>query len=179
MKKIAIFYEKDIYPKSSTALETVGYIDRVTGKAIIFDKEGMIALVGNNQNDFYLLPGGGVDREEEVIAGVSRECLEEVGCKVGSFKEVGCIEDYRPRDKKHYISYCYVVYVDGDKGTPYYTEKEISVGMHVKWVTISEALVILRQQKTDLEEGRVKFYNTGYNIVRDLLFLEEASRVYE
>lgn len=176
MKKIATLYEKDIYPEKQSD-EHIEYSDRATGKVIVLDEENNVALVGNKQNHFLLLPGGGIDDGEDIQTGIIRECLEEVGCKVNILNEIGCIDDYRPRDKKHCISYCYTARVVGEKGYPKYTEDETGIGMYTKWVTLDKALEIFKEQKLELESGNVTFYNTGFNIVRDLLFLEEAKNM--
>lgn len=173
MKKIATLHEKDIYPEKQS-VEGIEYSDRITGKAIIFDEENNVALVGNKQNEFLLLPGGGIDDGEDIQIGIVRESLEEIGCVVNILDEVGCIDDYRPRDKKHCISYCYTAIVIGNKGDPKHTENEMEIGMYTKWVPFEQAINILKKQKLELESGKVTFYNTGFNIVRDLLFLEEA-----
>jgi len=181
MKKITTIYEKDIYPEKKTVKNTE-YSNRVTGKAIVLDNENKIALVGNKQNEFLQLPGGGIDLSEDVREGVIRECLEEIGCTVIILDEVGRIDDYRSRDKKHCINYCYIVKVLGIKGNPKYTKRELEIGMYTKWVTLEEALDIFKKQKKELETGRIAFYNTGFNIVRDLLFLENAevtNKIYE
>ncbi len=176
MKKITTLHERDIYPEKQF-IENVEHSDRATGKAIVLDEENKIALVGNKQNEFLLLPGGGIDDGEDIQTGIIRECLEEIGCVVNILGEIGCIDDYRPRDKKHCISYCYTVRVIGIKGYPKHTENEIKIGMYTKWVTLEEALNIFKKQKLELESGKVTFYNTGFNIIRDLLFLEEAKNI--
>lgn len=174
MKKITTLQEKDVYPEKSVSEETQ-YSERITGKAIILDNEGKIGLVGNKQNDFLQLPGGGIDTDEDIKVGIIRECLEETGCVVTIQNEVGLIDDYRPRDKKHCINYCYIVRVSGKKGEAQHTDGEKEIGMYTKWVTPQEALEIFQKQKAELEAGKVIFYNTGFNILRDFLFLEEAN----
>lgn len=173
MKKIATIHERDIFPEKQP-VEGIEYIDRVTGKAIVFDKENKVALVGNKLNNFLLLPGGGIDDGENIQTGIARECLEEIGYTINILDEIGCVDDYRPREKKHCISYCYTARVSGDKGDIKHTENEVGIGMYTKWVTLEEALGIFKKQKLELESGKVAFYNTGFNIVRDLLFLEET-----
>lgn len=173
MKKIATIFEKDVYPERVVS-EGIEYSDRETGKAIVLNDENKIALVGNEQNHFLQLPGGGIDAGEDIKSGIIRECLEETGFTAKIIDEVGCIDDYRSRDKKHCINYCYTVEVDGAKSDTKHTEDEANIGMYAKWVTIEEALGIFRRQKKELDDGKVTFYNTGFNIVRDLLFLEEV-----
>jgi ADP-ribose pyrophosphatase YjhB (NUDIX family) len=173
MKNICTIQEKDVYPDKKT--ELVEYEDRLTVKAIVLDTEGRIGLVGNKQNSFLQLPGGGIDTGEDIKEGLKRECLEEIGCLVEIISEIGYIDDYRPRDKKHCINYCYVVKVMGEKGTPNYTEKETEIGMYTEWVSSQEAMNIFEKQKQDLENGLVTFYNTGFNILRDYYFLKQAN----
>jgi len=181
VKKIATIHEKDVFPDKIES-DDIQYSDRNTGKAIIINNGNMIALIGNKQNDYMLLPGGGIDENEDLQTGVVRECLEEVGYTVSIADEVGVIDDYRPRDKKHCISYCYIAKVTGGDGIPKYTKDESEVGMYIKWVDPKEALDIFKRQKADLDKGKVIFYNTGFNILRDLMFLEEAivlNKMYE
>lgn len=172
MKNICAIHENDVYPYKKT--EPVEYEDRLTVKAIVLDSEEKIGLVGNKQNSFLQLPGGGIDTGEDIEEGLKRECFEEIGCLVEILSEIGCIDDYRPRDKKHCINYCYVVKAIGEKGTPNYTEKEIEIGMYTKWVSSQEAMDIFEKQKQDLENGLVTFYNTGFNILRDYHFLKQS-----
>lgn len=171
--KIATIFEKDIYPERE-AVEGIEYADRVTGKAIMCNAQNQIALVGNEQNEYLQLPGGGIDAGESIEKGIIRECLEETGYSVTNPTEVGVIDDYRSRDKKHCINYCYVVQAVGEQTKTARTENEVNIGMFTKWISITEALHIFKKQKQELEAGRVAFYNTGFNIVRDLMFLESA-----
>lgn len=175
MKKITTIQEKDVYPDKeiNTGIE---YADRITGKAIVVDDENKIALVGNKQNEFLQFPGGGIDKDEDIKEGIIRECLEEIGCAVTILEEVGCIDDYRPRDKKHCINYCYFAKVLGIKGNPKHTEDESTIGMYTKWVSVKEVSDIFKKQKEELMAGKVTFYNTGFNILRDYLFFEEIKQ---
>lgn len=173
MEHLATVYEKDVYPSREVSVETV-YQDRITGKAIVCDVEGKIALVGNAQNSILQLPGGGVDPDEDLREGVIRECREEIGCKVVIQAEVGMIDDYRSRDGKHCLNYCYVTSVVGEKGMPEYTAEEAAIGMYTKWVSAAEALEFFESQRNQLERGEITFYNTGFNILRDYLFLQQA-----
>ncbi|BCG59450.1 NUDIX domain-containing protein [Paenibacillus sp. URB8-2] len=61
---------------------------RNSAKAIIIDNNKI--LLTRNQDEkgfFYLFPGGGQEKGEELKRAVSRECIEELGCEV----EVGDI----------------------------------------------------------------------------------------
>jgi hypothetical protein len=45
------------------------------------------------------------------------------------------------------------------------------------WVPLDDALKILEKEVLLLKKGEVNFYNTGYNILRDHLFLKELEKL--
>lgn len=173
MKNLGTHTQTDVFPEKEDDREKIVFEDRATGKAIVFDNQSNIALIGNKINPFYLLPGGGIDQDESIEGGIVRECLEEIGCIVELTGDVGMIDDYRNRDKKHCISYCYAAKLIGEKGELKLTEDETKNGLHVIWVTLDEAIRILEKEAEQLRRGEVTFYNTGFNILRDYLFLKE------
>jgi len=123
MKPLATFTQKDIFPEKEEQKNII-YEDRPTGKAIVFNCKNKIALVGNKVNSFYLLPGGGINEGETIENGVIRECLEEIGYCVELIDKIGTTEDYRARDKKHCINYCYTAKLFGEKRKVQLTEDE-------------------------------------------------------
>ena len=177
MKTLRTFTQKDIFPEKEDDKEKINFEDRTTGKAIVFNDDNNVALVGTKVNSFYLLPGGGVDQGESIEAGIVRECLEERGCNVELKIPIGTIDDYRNRDRKHCINYCYTAKLIGQKGELTLTEDEKKNGLHVIWVPLDEAIKILEKEVGQLKRGEVTFYNTGFNILRDHLFLKEAKEL--
>ena len=176
MKPLATFTDQDIFQKGN-GQRNATFTDRLTGKAIVFDSDNKLALVGNRVNSLRLLPGGGIEAGESIEDGVVRECLEEIGCHVKLKEPVGVIEDYREREKKHKISHCYIAEVIGEKGDPALTESEKANGLYVIWVSLEEAIKILTEQEKQLRRGEVTFYNTGFDIAEDKLFLEKTQEL--
>lgn len=177
MDVIASFRESDIFPdRDATDDVPAIFEDRLTGKAVVFDQEKNVALVGNSVNEFYLLPGGGIEDTETIEDGMVRECLEEIGCNVTLIDKLGIVEDYRNRDKKHCINHGFTARVVGEKGTLNLTEDEAKNGLHVIWVPLNEAIAFLEKEVGQLNRGEVTFYNTGFNIRRDHIFLLNAAR---
>ena len=174
---LATHTEGDVFPAQTNQSYTdpVVYEDRLTGKGIILDKDGDVALIGNRVNTFLTLPGGGIDDGETIEQGIIRECREEAGCDVELLHNIGYVDDYRPRDKKHCITHCYIAGIVGKKRSSDLTQDEVKNGFHVIWVPMSEALRISEKQIAQLRSGEVIFYNTGFNILRDALFLKVAS----
>lgn len=164
--------DKDIFINALIDTNIV-WKDRITGKAVIFDKDLHIALIGNKVNEFFLLPGGGIEEGEEIIDGIKRECKEETGCDVSILGLIGSAEDFRARDSKHCISYGYFAEVVS-MGNRNLTESEKDIGAYVKWVPINDAIQIFIEQEKQVKIGNVKFYNTCFNILRDSLFIRLA-----
>ncbi len=169
---VRTFHEKDIYPNSALLEKEGGFYVRRTGKAILFDEAGNIALVERDTHPYALLPGGGIDEGETFEQGILRECLEETGCVVELGEKIGIVDDFRLRDMKHVVTHCYAARVVGEKGEPRLTDDEKATGLRVVWMPFEEACSRVSAQLEDLRAGKVKFYNTGFNIHRDLLFLQ-------
>ena len=174
MIPLAVFREKDVFPGRENGGHNSIFNDRLTGKAVVFDNENKVALVGSKVNSFYLLPGGGIDEGESIEDGIKRECLEEIGCKIKVLNNIGVIEDFRDRDQKHCINHCYIAKLVGSKGKLRLTEEEKKNGMHVIWVSLDKAISMLEREVEQLKRGEVDFYNTGFNILRDNLFLKKV-----
>lgn len=145
---------------------------RVTVKAIVKNSAGKFALITNPIHKQYLLPGGGaesVDLELEI----QRECEEEIGFSVEVIEEVGKIHEYRNREAKEYVTTCFRVDVKAPINEDLRTENEKENGLLVEWFSSDEVLEILSRQVQGVKEGKIGFYNTAFNIVRDTLFFQQ------
>lgn len=164
--------DKDIFHDASDVTD-VAWEDRLTGKVVLFNEEGKIALIGNAVNDFFILPGGGVEDGESILDGIRRECREETGCEFEIQEALGVTEDFRSRDGKHCISFCYAAKVVSF-GAPMLTEGEAKIGVYVKWLSLPEVLKLCALQEEKVKAGEVKFYNTCFNIMRDSFFIRRC-----
>lgn len=74
---------------------------RNSAKAIIV-QNGRLLLTKNkdDQGLFYLFPGGGQDKGEELKAAVVRECIEEIGC-AAEVKDLLYIREYIGKNHEH------------------------------------------------------------------------------
>lgn len=177
MQILATLTQSDIFPNIEDDRDTMQFENRLTGKAIIFDELNRVALVGNKVNPYFLLPGGGIDVGETIEEGIIRECLEEVGWHVQIETPIGIVDYYRNRDKKHYITHCFVVHAYGNQVAAHREDDEIEAGMHITWKPLKEAIALFNKQILELEKGNINFYNTAYNMSRDQLFLEKADQI--
>lgn len=173
-KNLGTLHQRDIFPQMEEV--SCDFEDRLTGKSIILNGEGNIALVGTTVNYIYNLPGGGIDCEESIEEGISREAKEETGYNTEWVRKVGVIDDFRNRDKKHCISYCALLKTTGEKRELNLTEDENKNGLHVKWVSLEDAVRILVEENDQVKRGEISFYNTAFNVVRDYKFLKEYQK---
>lgn len=178
MKYLLSTTDKDVFKENKKQNYKL-FETRKTGKAIILNKKNEIAMVGNTINNFFVFPGGGIEKKESIRKGIERECIEEVACKIQNLYLLGKTEEYRSRNKKHYINYCYVTKLVKNLKKTNQTEDERKNGMYVKWFKIKDAQKLLAKEVAQVEKGEVKFYNTAFNIVRDNAFIIEFVNRYE
>jgi 8-oxo-dGTP diphosphatase len=141
---------------------------RNAARAVVFDKDNKIGLLYVAKNNYHKLPGGGIEEGENVMEALTRECLEEIGCNINVYGELGEIKEFRDKLLLEQHSFCYLADVVGDKGEPSFTQKELDGGFEIKWVSLPEAIKLLKNDKPNDYEGR-------YIQIRDSEFLKEAS----
>ena len=151
----------------------VNFVPREATRAIVFNEDGLIALLYVSKNSYHKIPGGGIEQGEDRMMSLEREIIEEVGAKIEVSGEVGEIyekriyEDGRGTAQK---SYCYLANVVGEIAEPSFTEKELKNGFKVVWVPLDEAIELLASDRPQTQSGR-------FIQIRDLTFLKEASAI--
>lgn len=158
---------KTINPENVEEKDTSGWEHRKAARAVVFDSSNRIGLLHVKKYNYYKLPGGGIEENEDMKAASDRECEEELGVEVDVIKEVGSIVEYRGQYKLHQTSYCFLAKTNSKKKVPHFTDDEKSSGFEVVWVKPDEALRLLNLKQTSDYEG--KFIEE-----RDFLFLNKA-----
>lgn len=143
------------------------YDVRRAARAVVIKPDGEIAIMFAARDNYYKLPGGGIEVGEEISDTLKREILEEVGVEITISAPVGMIIEYRNRHNFLQISYCYLCQTNGAIGKPRFTPIEIEEGFELQWLSIEEALEKLNQSEP--EE-----YGLKYIQVRDTTFLKRA-----
>jgi ADP-ribose pyrophosphatase YjhB (NUDIX family) len=173
MKPITTLNDSDVFPhKQAAAVET--WSERRTVKIVLQNERGEIALVTNPVHNCHLLPGGEIEDGESVHQAADRECREEANRSIKQPVDIGIVEEFRARDGKHYITSGVAALADTPTEEDTRTGNEKDLGLKVNWYPLDDVLKIFADQNRRLAEGKIEFYNTGFNIVRDKAIVDEA-----
>jgi 8-oxo-dGTP diphosphatase len=148
------------------------YTDRYSVRVVAVQESGKIALIHVKDGDYYKLPGGGMEKDEDHSKTALREAQEETGAII-SIRDGVCIattEEFRFH--LHQISYVYVADVVDASGKPELTEEELIDGFTHEWVTPLEALEKMRGVQPTSEFGR-------FVKERDIYLLSEVLKVLQ
>jgi 8-oxo-dGTP diphosphatase len=152
------------FPENESTLKI-----REASRAIIFDENNLIPLLFVAKYNYHKLPGGGIDEGEDKAQALVRECLEEVGSEIEVNGEVGKIIEFRSKWDLKQISYCYYGKIIS-KGEPDFTEKELSQGFKIVWLSLKEAISKVENDKPENYEG-------SFIQKRDLVLLKKAEEI--
>ncbi len=140
---------------------------REAARAVVFDENNLIALLHATKNYYYKLPGGGIEKGEDIKMALERECREEIGCVVEILAEVGSVVEYRKKYGLRQISYCYIAKIVGEKQVPMLMQDEIDEGFETVWLPYDDALRRIKESSPTVYEG-------PYMVARDTALLEAA-----
>jgi len=152
------------WPKDKSTLEI-----REASRAVLFDENGLIPLLFVSNYNYHKLPGGGIDDGEDKAQALIREVIEEVGSKIEVTGEVGKIIEYRSKWNLKQISYCYVGKITS-KGSPTFTEKELSQNFKLVWLPLDEAI-------SKVENDKPTNYEGSFIRQRDIVFLKKVHQM--
>jgi len=148
---------------------TTAYKERSAVRVITFNSVGEIAIIFAERDNYYKLPGGGIDPGEDHEVAAQREMQEETGCLI-KLRADGCIattEEFR--NDLHQISYCYCADLVDAAGNPTLTEDEVQDKLKHLWVLVDEAKQLMATVEPKTMLGQ-------YIKERDIYLLDVATK---
>ena len=158
---------KLINPRNISEEEVKKYKIREAARAVVFDGNGLVALLYATKTFYYKLPGGGIEKGETNEQALKRECVEEIGCNVKIIDELGMTVEYRKEFNIKQISYCYIANLVGEKGNPHLEKDEAEEGFETIWVSLDDAIKKVKESRPTVLDG-------PYMVERDLALLQTA-----
>ncbi|MCL2546457.1 MAG: NUDIX domain-containing protein [Oscillospiraceae bacterium] len=145
MKHIATITDKDII--GVDGLSTAP--PRICVRAVLFDRDGNIALWHIKKWEVYMLPGGGVEDGEDFYTALKREMLEECGCDCEIIAELGRVDENSNCAEPSVVAenYCYIARVVGEKSELSLCDYEIADGSEPLWLPLPQAFELASQQQ--------------------------------
>jgi 8-oxo-dGTP pyrophosphatase MutT (NUDIX family) len=142
----------------------ITYTERLAVRIVTKNDKDEIIILHVKKGNYYKLPGGGIEADEDHRIAAQREAMEETGCKVSLEGEcMAKVEEWR--NDLHQLSYCYRAHLVEDTGAPDLTEEEVVDGLQHEWVSIKIALDKMKAIEPTSELGR-------YIKERDIFFVE-------
>jgi len=148
---------------------------REAARVILVDEDGMVPLIYSSKLDVYKIPGGWVDKWEDILEAAAREAMEEVGCEIEIIWEIGKIMEERPAHGYSkwvnliQYSYCYYGKITS-KWEVQMSEREISRGFELVWLGVWEVL-------ENMKAAEPKSFKAELVASRDMIIFEEYLKV--
>ena len=152
MRLLKTIYPHEVDP-TSPEFDYTSFTPRPAARAIIFNGQ-KVALIHVKNDGYYMLPGGGIDGDEDHPVALAREVREELGCEIRVGDEIGTITTFIDRWRNKQIDYCYVAFLNGSSLRRQLTDFEAKAGYELVWVpNIDAALKLVRQAKPVARDG--------------------------
>ncbi|KAH6854283.1 NUDIX hydrolase domain-like protein [Chaetomium sp. MPI-CAGE-AT-0009] len=147
----------------------VSYTDRHSARVVAFNDKGEVAIIFAKRENYYKLPGGGIEPGEDHEAAAKREFREETGGLI-KLRGNGCVATTKEfRFHLRQVSYCYCADLVDGSGEPALTEEELDDGLGHLWMPVDEAKRVMAAAEPTSEFGR-------FVKERDIYMLDEATK---
>lgn len=149
----------------------IDYVDRPTVKVIVQNSDNKILIINEG-----LLPGGGVEANEDNSSALKRELLEELGIEVTNQQEIGSVVQYRNLIKRKYIV-CGYSAAYKDKVADPTPQDEREARFIYSWYSIEDAQRLLQTSIDRAANDAEKLKNSDtegklYNLMTSKVFLD-------
>jgi 8-oxo-dGTP pyrophosphatase MutT (NUDIX family) len=115
-------------------------IVREACRVVLVDDTGLIPILFVSKENYYKLPWGGIDHDEDKDQALVREMLEETWCVADIIQELGIVIQETKNRKQ--LSYCYFWNII-KKWTLNFTEEESQKWFELQWVSVEQWLHLI------------------------------------
>lgn len=150
----------------------INYVERTAVRAVLENPvTEKIAIIHIEKGNYYKLPGGGIEPDEDHAVALARELFEETGCRVVTALSTCFAKCEEFRNDLHQMSFCYEALVIEDTGRRALTDQEMAEGLTHEWVSVQEAIKLMQNVKPTSELGK-------FITQRDLFFVEKYAAAH-
>ena len=111
---------------------------RITARAIVRNAEGRYAVMYSEAFDLYSLPGGGVERGEDVLTALRREIYEETGCIPDTVTPLGRVLENRGSCNFTQDNHYFAITTSSQSPQAHFTPEEELRGTQVLFLPFDE-----------------------------------------
>lgn len=160
------FKDEDFWFEKS---KVITWNKRNAARAIVINDKWEIAYLHVSKWDYYKIPGGGVEEDEDLHLVLAREVLEEAWVEVEFIQDIWIIKEIRSQYGLDHTSYCFLTKVTAIKETQF-TQKEIENGFAIHRAPIDKVIELMRSAPATK-------YSAKFMQARDLLFVQKAKDI--
>lgn len=137
-------------------------------------RDGKLLVSREEISDYWILPGGGLEKGETLKECCAREISEETGCLVEPIEEFLIINEYYKEYR--YISHFFVCKAVGE-GKQELTPTEKMLGLVPKWVDVQFFLDVVskHQEYAAADEDKRGAYLREYTAITEYLNIQRNS----
>jgi len=149
--KILGYFHDDRY--AAAPIEMI----RFTARIYVFDDQNRVAFLHIKGEDGFGVrnhlesPGGGVEMNETFEEAAIREIDEELGATAKDYKELGVVIDRYNIINRMTFSVYFSAKLDQLHNNHHRTEEETILISSIKWLSIPEAMAILKSADSDVD----------------------------
>lgn len=124
------------------------YRVRKAARAILL-KDNQIGIIDVTKQGIHKIPGGGIEGDEDLKTGLTREILEETGYESKIDSELGLVIEYRDEFDQIQISYVYIAHAVGEQKEVNYMPDELEDGFKFEWIDLDKAEELVEADNPD------------------------------